>query len=65
MVKIFDTDDVAKIIELGRKFPNDQEFGNSVRILMRKNEFVLEYPNDGDLGKELRKIVLSKTKQKN
>ena len=65
MVKIFDTNDVSKIIELGRNFPNDGDFGKSVRFLMRFNDFVLEYPNDFDLGKELRKIVLSKSKQIN
>ena len=65
MVKIFDTNDVSKIIELGTKFPNDQDFGKSVRSFMRFNEFVLEYPNDQELGKELRKIVLSKSKQIN
>jgi len=65
MVKIFDTNDVSKIIELGRKFPNDGDFGKSVRSLMRFNDFVLEYPNDQELGKELRKIVLSKSKQIN
>jgi hypothetical protein len=65
MVKIFDTNDISKIIELDRKFPNDQDFGKSVRTLMRFNDFVLEYPNDQELGRELRKIVLSKSKQIN
>jgi hypothetical protein len=63
MVKIFDTNQITKIVELGRKFPNDGDLGNSVRSLMRLNEFVLEYPNDFDLGKELRKIILSKSKR--
>ena len=60
MVNIFDTGEVTKIVELSKKFPNDAEFGESIRSLMRNNDFVLSHPNDFELGEELRKIKFSK-----
>ena len=60
MVDTFNSDDITKIKELIKEFPNNQDLGKFVRSLMRFNEFVLEYPNDQDLGRELRKIFLSK-----
>ncbi len=36
------------------------DLGKEARILYRDNEFVRSYPNDMDLGKELRSIVLKK-----
>jgi hypothetical protein len=54
--------DIEKVIELGRKFPNDQDLGKNFRSSYRMNDFVLSLPNDFDLGIELRKIILKKTK---
>ena len=50
--------DIEKVIELGKKFPNNQDLGKSARSIYRMNDFVLSFTNDFDLGKELRKIIL-------
>ncbi len=60
MIDTFNSDEFTKIKELSKELPNNQDFGKSIRSLMRSNEFVLGYPNDQDLGREIRKIVLSK-----
>ena len=53
--------DIEKVIELGNKFPNDQDLGKNFRSSYSMNDFVLSFPNDFDLGKELRKIILKKS----
>ena len=50
--------DIEKVIELGKKFPNNQDLGKNFRTIYSMNEFSLEIPNDFDLGSELRKIIL-------
>ena len=54
--------DIEKVIELGKKFPNNQDLGKNFRTIYSMNEFSLEIPNDFDLGNELRKIILKKSK---
>jgi len=54
--------DIEKVIELGKKFPNNQDLGKNFRTIYSMNEFSLEIPNDFDLGSELRKIILKKSK---
>ncbi len=55
-----------KLIEIGKKLPNDQDLGKYVRSLIREIEsneikdIVKEYPNDFDLGKQLRKKINEK-----
>jgi len=55
--------DIEKAIELGKNFPNNQDLGKNFRSMYRTNEFVLSLPNDFDLGNELRKIILKKSKK--
>jgi hypothetical protein len=55
--------DIEKAIELGKNFPNNQDLGKNFRSIYRMNDFVLSIPNDFDLGNELRKIILKKTKK--
>jgi len=54
--------DIEKVIELGKKFPNNQDLGKNFRSIYRMNDFSLATPNDFDLGNELRKIILKKSK---
>ena len=54
--------DIEKVIELGKKFPNNQDLGKNFRSIYRMNDFSLAMPNDFDLGNELRKIILKKSK---
>ena len=52
--------DIEKLIELGRKFPNNQDLGKNFRLLFENNDFSISTPNDFELGNELRKIILKK-----
>ena len=54
--------EIVKIIELGKEFPNNQDFGKKFRSLYGINEITKSMPNDFDLGNELRKIILKKSK---
>ena len=54
--------DIETIIELGKKFPNNQDLGRNARSIMREKDFMRETPNDFDLGTELRKIIFRKSK---
>jgi hypothetical protein len=54
--------DIESIIELGKKFPNNQEFGKMARAMMGEKDFMRETPNDFELGTELRKIIFRKSK---
>jgi hypothetical protein len=54
--------DIEKAVELGKKFPNNQELGKNFRSIYRTNDFVKATPNDFDLGNTLRKIILEKSK---
>ncbi len=60
MVKIFTKEDIEILKSLTIKNPNDQSLGQSVRSLYRGNEFVSDYPNDFDLGSEIRKLTKNK-----
>ncbi len=54
------SEQLDKIMDLERKYPNNMDFGKETRSIYRDSEFVRSYPNDMDLGKELRSIVLKK-----
>jgi len=60
MVKIFTKEDIEVLKSLTVSNPNDQSLGQSVRSLYRGNEFVSDYPNDFDLGSEIRKLTKNK-----
>jgi len=55
--------DIEKVIELGNKFPNNQDLGKKFRSLYGINEITKSIPNDFELGNELRKIISKKSKQ--
>ena len=50
--------DIEKVIELGNKFPNNQDLGKKFRSFYGINEITKSIPNDFELGNELRKIIL-------
>ena len=60
MVKIFTREDIEVLKSLTIKNPNDQSLGKLVRSTYSNNEFVMEYPNDFDLGSEIRKLTKNK-----
>lgn len=49
--------EITKIIELGKEFPNNQDFGKHFRSLYRDKKIAQSIPNDFDLGNELRKLL--------
>lgn len=54
--------DIEKAIELGKKFPNNQDLGKNARSEI-KDDFLKSRPNDFDLGNSLRKIILDISKK--
>jgi hypothetical protein len=60
MVKIFTKEDIEVLKSLTVSNPNDQSLGKAVRSLYLTNEFVSDYPNDFDLGSEIRKLTKNK-----
>ncbi len=54
--------DIEKIIDLGKKFPNNQDLGKHARSEI-KDDFFASKPNDFDLGNALRKIILDISRQ--
>lgn len=48
--------DIEKAIELGKKFPNNQDLGKHARSEI-KDDFFKSKSNDFDLGNALRKII--------
>jgi hypothetical protein len=57
MVKIFTKEDIEVLKSLMDENPNDQLLGESVRSIYRYNDFVMEYPNDFELGSQIRKLT--------
>jgi hypothetical protein len=55
--------DIEKVIELGNKFPNNQDLGKKFRSFYGINEITKSISNDFELGNELRKIISKKSKQ--
>jgi hypothetical protein len=60
MVKIFTKEDIEVLKSLTIKNPNDQSLGKLVRSTYSNNEFVSDYPNDFDLGSQIRKLTKNK-----
>ena len=50
-------ENLEEIKKLEASYPNNMEFGNSLRRLYRDDEFIISMPNDQDLGKEVRKLI--------
>jgi hypothetical protein len=57
MVKIFTKEDIEVLKSLSSKNPNDQSLGKLVRSTYSNNDFIREYPNDFDLGSQIRKLT--------
>jgi hypothetical protein len=43
--------------ELEDRYPNDMEFGSSIRYKYMDEDFTRAIPNDQELGKQIRKII--------
>jgi len=43
--------------ELEDRYPNDMEFGSSIRYKYMDEDFTRAIPNDMELGKQIRKII--------
>lgn len=56
--------EITKIIELGKEFPNNQDFGKHFRSLYRDKKIAQSIQNDFDLGNELRRM-LNQVKESN
>jgi len=50
-------ENIEILTQLEKKFPNNMEFGDSIRRRFMDEEFTRKFPNDQDLGKEVRKII--------
>lgn len=53
----FINENIEILTQLEKKFPNNMEFGDSIRRRFMDEEFTRKFPNDQDLGKEVRKII--------
>jgi len=63
MLEEFERDEIVeKIIELGKKFPNDQVLGKKFRLAYGTIRLAKSVPNDFDLGRKIRKAIFEKSK---
>lgn len=53
----FINENIEVLIKLEKEFPNNMELGNNIRSKFMSERFVLDIPNDQDLGKEVRRII--------
>ena len=53
----FINENIEILTKLEKEFPNNMEFGNAMRSRFMDEEFTRKFPNDQDLGKEVRKII--------
>ena len=53
----FTKEQIDILKELEKKYPNDMEFGSTIRYKFMDEDFTRAIPNDMDLGKRIRKIV--------
>ena len=53
----FIDENIKILTQLEKEFPNNMEFGNSIRRRFMDEEFTRKFPNDQELGKEVRKII--------
>jgi hypothetical protein len=57
MLFFFSKENIEQIKELSNKVHNDMELGTALRLIFKNEKFVLETPNDQDLGNKVRKMV--------
>ena len=53
----FINENIEVLSKLEKDFPNNMELGNIIRSKFMDEKFVLNIPNDQDLGKEVRRII--------
>jgi hypothetical protein len=53
----FTKEQVDILKELEKKYPNNMEYGSSIRSKYMDEDFTRAIPNDQDLGREIRKII--------
>jgi hypothetical protein len=53
----FTKEQIDTLKELQKKYPNDMEFGSSIRYKYMDEDFTRAIPNDMELGKQIRKII--------
>ena len=54
---MFTKEQIDTLKELEDKYPNDMEFGSSIRYKYMDEDFAKAIPNDQELGREIRKII--------
>jgi hypothetical protein len=53
----FTKEQIDTLKELQKKYPNDMEFGSSIRYKYMDEDFTRAIPNNMELGKQIRKII--------
>jgi hypothetical protein len=53
----FTKEQIDILKELEKKYPNNMEYGSSIRYKYMDEDFTRAIPNDQDLGKEIRRII--------
>ena len=53
----FINENIEVLTKLEKELPNNMEFGNAIRRRFMDEEFTRKFPNDQELGKEVRKII--------
>ena len=53
----FIKENIEILTKLEKDFPNNMELGGLIRAKFMDERYVIEIPNDQELGKEVRKII--------
>jgi hypothetical protein len=59
MLFFFTKENIETIKKLEDKTPNDMEFGEKLRALFGSERYILDIPNDQELGRTVRKLIKS------
>ena len=59
---LFSSDNIELLKQISKSFPNDYDFGLQIRKSFPKDTIVINLPNDGVLGKEVRKNLINPQK---
>lgn len=57
MFFFFTKENIDEIKSLESKLPNDMEFGSALRLKFGSEKFIMETPNDQELGTKIRKMI--------
>lgn len=57
MLFFFSKEKIEEIKQLEYKLPNDMEFGETLRSKFGSEKFIMDIPNDQELGRKIRKMV--------